>query len=520
MAGKTVLGLDGSDRTEASMIDCGFSVGSCSLSSDAQSSDARLLPNDPTAREIFSHLRERMTRALHGHEDGNSGEGVRLNMSLHPDLYGARLFGKQTKIFYALMRHFSEHALRQGTAPLLDIGSSIEVDEDQFSALQPVIAEAHEESLREGHYTNYPSSWGLLRLRRSIAALYQRKYGVSLDHEREVMVTGGIIKAVDILLQALNVQHVVVPSLSPSYLFSMARLRGKNIIPVDLNLRDGSFDLDRLARELNVRRLYPGGSNESALFYMTLPSAPAGTLPDEKFMQDELIPFLQRYGLPTVSDSYIYATSFCGKGVRPFMTYKGARDVGVETITLSKELGLPGIRMGGMVGNREIINAVRLFASSVLDMIPLPNQNLAAHALDRIDPGPVAKRVSAELHDEILPGFEKLGWPVLRPQAGLDLLVAVPQVFQREVPNCSQRSFYAAIALLMKYGVGFCPVSECGEEESGKWLRVVIKQNDRKVARALERLANCGFRWDTFSIDPGLFSAIRMLEDEIDITKL
>jgi aspartate/methionine/tyrosine aminotransferase len=92
-------------------------------------------------------------------------------------------------------------------------------------------------------------------------------------------------------------------------------LRGKKVINVELDLETGNFDLKKLAHDLE-------GSAGKTLFYMTTPSAPSGTMPTDEFITSELIPFARRYGIP-------------------------------------------------------IINAVRLFASSALEMMSNANQNLA-----------------------------------------------------------------------------------------------------------------------------------------------
>ncbi len=463
-------------------------------------------PLNPEVTARFEIIRERITRAL-GEQNGSGP----LKHAINPHLLTARSGGGQVKTYYAIMRALREN----GAADMLDIGSSIEVDAKDREILHPIIESAHEESLAAGHHMMYPSSWGTLELRQSIAGFFEKMGVVNLDPHREVMVTAGIMKAIDALMRSLRITTVIVPTLSPSYLYSLIRLQGKQIIPAPLDLNTGVLNLRAVKKNLKRQKVRDG----QALFYTTLPSAPAGTLPDEDFMEHEFIPFAHRHGFPVVSDTYATQTVFGNKKIRPLLSYPGAKDVGVEAITIAKEHGMPGVRVGGLAGNKDLINIMRLFGSSAYTMMPMHDQHLAAKVLNEMDTEHVGEKLKYELENEILPGFQTLNWPVKKPDAGLDLLVPIPPGFMG-VKNPRDRTLCAALALLMEYGVGFSPVSECDTSESGKWLRVVIKQDDKKIPKALARLAEKGFDWRTYKPDPAFLESILKFQSEIDLTKL
>lgn len=433
----------------------------------------------------------------------------RLPIEINPKMVAVREGDWPIKVFYSLMRRIRE----ESDNSIIDIGSSVEVDQEHLGLLNTVLEEAHKDSLNLGHYTEYPSSWGLFRLRENIARVFERRTGLTLDPRREAMVTGGIIRAVDSAIQSLNITHVIIPSLAPYFARSLAILRGRDVIEVPLELATGNFDLAVLEIRLAERQVKEG----KALMYMTLPSSPAGTLPEEEFIENQLIPFAQRHNMPVISDTYIFATTFSGQPVQPFMSYPRAKEVGIEAITVSKELGLPGIRIGGVVGHPEIINAMRLFAASSLEMLPTPNQNIAANALEKIKPEPVAERLGKALKEDILPRFEKMGWPVITPQAGLDMLVEIPKGYREA--NVVDHSLLTSLSILLQYGIAFSPASVFGPD-GDRYLRVVLKQADRKIPRALDRLVNMDFDWKTAKPSDEIIEKTQNLIQGLDLTRL
>ncbi|MBI5613568.1 aminotransferase class I/II-fold pyridoxal phosphate-dependent enzyme [Candidatus Gottesmanbacteria bacterium] len=251
--------------------------------------------------------------------------------------------------------------------------------------------------------------------------------------------------------------------------------------------------------------------------YITHPAAPVGTVMDDDFIDYKLIPFCKTRGITLFSDSYISATQFNGKRLRPILSYPKAMEVSVEAITVAKELGLPGARAGGIAGNEYIINGIRLLAATEVDIVPGPSQILAAKALSEIKPEIIGQKIQKELEGEILPRFERMGWPVLKPRAGIDMIIAIPPLFrQADIDN---PSLLAAITMLRKYRVAMCPCSVFGP--AGKYaLRLVIKQKEGEIAIALDKMRGEGFYWQ--GEKPTMKDALFLHEElmRLDLTKL
>jgi LL-diaminopimelate aminotransferase len=238
---------------------------------------------------------------------------------------------------------------------------------------------------------------------------------------------------------------------------------------------------------------------------------------EDEFIEKQLIPYLTEKGVWVMADSTVYTTKFDGTPIRPMVSYSGFTNIGVESVTLSKEFGLPGTRIGGLVGNRDIVNAVRMLAGTEVDILPAAEQRIAAKALRRLDPCPVERRIAQELHTETLPRLAAMGWPVVLPHAGVDMVIEVPPKYKES--GIQDPSLLASFSLLRRYGVGLCPASVFSTEGKN-YLRLGLKQKRGKVPYALDIMSSQGFDWRT---DEPSGEDIAYLEDKIrtlDLTRL
>lgn len=427
---------------------------------------------------------------------------------IRPEILMARGGDVSIKLFYAKMREARENGL-----DVLDIGSSVKVGNVELPLVTQVVDQAHEESITRGLYTEYASSWGTMDLRSAITDYFAEWGGVDLDPKTETMVSRGIMDSYDRTIRAFSWKGVIVPDWAPYYARSKATINRLPIIDVPIDLNTGNLRLDVLEQVFQEQGIDPHG----LLMYITHPAAPVGTVMQDDFIEGHLIPFCRDKGIILFSDSYICATQFDGRRLRPILSYNSAKDVCVEAITVAKELGLPGARAGGIAGNEYIINGIRLLAATEVDIVSGPSQILAARALKQIQPEMVGQRIRSELENEILPRFIEMGWPFLKPQAGIDMVIAVPPGFRRD--DIENPSLLAAVAILRRYGVAMCPCSVFGPD--GKYaLRLVLKQKEGEIARALDKMQSEGFCWQT---EKPTVEDITFLNEELarlDLTRL
>lgn len=404
---------------------------------------------------------------------------------IRPEILMARGSDVSIKLFYAMMREAREIGIE-----ILDIGSSVKVGDVELPLVTQVIDQAHEESKTMGLHTEYSSSWGTMNLRNAITDYFANWGGVDLDPKTETMVSRGIIDSYGRTIRVFDWKGVIVPDWAPYYARSIATVNRLPILDLPIDLNTGNMRLDILEHMFEEQKIDPHG----LLMYITHPASPVGTVMEDGFIEEQLIPFCKDRGIILFSDSYINATQFDGKRLRPILSYNGAKDVCIETITVAKELGLPGARAGGIVGNENIINGIRLLAATEVDIVSGPSQILAATALNQIRPEIVGQRIQSELENETLPRLIKMKWPFLKPQAGIDMIIAIPPGFRQD--DIENPSLLAAITILKRYGVAMCPCSVFGPK--GKYmLRLVLKQKEGEISRALDKMSREGFCWQT-----------------------
>lgn len=434
-----------------------------------------------------------------------------MEMKLNPGLVLARGRDFPVKLFYSFIRTF----VKENRIKILDIGSDIQVSAYEQKTINTIAKEIQVSINRHGDYTKYSSSFGTIELRTAIANFYGRR-GVIVDPIQDVMITRGIIDAIEKVIRSLDLTHVIMPSILPFFPETISYMGGKKVIFASVDIETGEINLKSL--KAKIKHLNP--EKGRVLMYMAHPAAPSGALMSDGYIQKKLLPFLRQKGVMLFVDNYIYETCF-NEGfcpIRSILSFPGASDNVIEAMGIAKEYGLPGLRIGAITGNKSVVEAVRLLAATAVDMIPLANQRLATRMINEIDPKVSAHRVVEEFYKEVVPRLNAMGWPFVMPKAGFDLLVKVPPNFYQE--DIKDPALYACFSILRKFGVAFYPVSFPYRKTHRFFLRIVLKQKPGKIGRALDLLVRKGFKWGDFQPTE---KDVHFLNEQIktlDLTKL
>ena len=197
----------------------------------------------------------------------------------------------------------------------------------------------------------YSTSRGIPRLRRAISRWYEERYNVDIDPESEAIVTIGSKEGLAHLMLA-TLDHgdtVLVPN--PSYPIHIygAVIAGAQVRSVPLV--EGVDFFNELERA--IRESYP----KPKMMILGFPSNPTAQCVELDFFE-KVVALAKQYDILVVHDLAYADIVYDGWKAPSIMQVSGARDVAVEFFTLSKSYNMAGWRIGFMVGNKTLVNAL------------------------------------------------------------------------------------------------------------------------------------------------------------------
>lgn len=202
------------------------------------------------------------------------------------------------------------------------------------------IREAAVRALRDGRGNQYPPGPGVPELRTAIAAHQERRYGLSYDPDREVLVTAGATEAIAAALLALVEPGDEVIALEPYYdsYAACIAMAGAARVPVTLRPHEGAFrlDLDELRAAVTPR---------TRLLLINTPHNPTGTV----LTRDELTEIARlavERDLLVVTDEVYEHLVFDDAGHLPLASFPGMRERTVSIGSAGKTFSFTGWKVG------------------------------------------------------------------------------------------------------------------------------------------------------------------------------
>lgn len=339
------------------------------------------------------------------------------------------------------------------------------------------------ETVRRPRTHRYSASKGIAGLRRAQAAYYQRRFGVTLDPETEVIATLGSKEGLANLAMAITAPGDVILSPNPSYpihpygfMIAGATLRH---IPA---LHEGRFDPEAYLAALH-RGVVHSVPKPSALI-VSFPSNPTAQVCDLDFYR-ELVKFARRHEVWVLSDLAYAEIYFDDVPPPSILEVEGAREIAVEFTSLSKTYSMPGWRMGFAVGNRRLIGALTRIKSYLDYGAFTPVQVAAAAALNGPQDCVADIRATYKARrDALVEAMGKAGWAIPAPPATMFAWAPVP------APFAHLGSMEFAKILLTEAEVAVSPGVGFGEYGEG-YVRIGLVENEQRIrqaARGVKRL--------------------------------
>ena len=321
----------------------------------------------------------------------------------------------------------------------------------------------------------YSVSRGIAGLRRACAGYYERRFGVELDPEREIVVTLGSKEGLANLAQAITAPGDIVLVPNPCY-----PIHAFGFIMAGASVRHVPVgpEFDFLAElKKAVRHSVP----PPLAIVLNFPANPTAQSVDLDFYS-EIVEFCRDHGIFVLSDIAYAEIYFAGRPPPSILQVRGARDVAVEFSSLSKTYSMAGWRIGFAVGNAQLIAALTRVKSYLDYGAFTPVQIAATAALN----GPqdciteIRDRYRVR-RDVLLDGLRQGGWEIPAPSATMFAWAPIPPAFR------SLGSLAFSKLLLERANVAVAPGIGFGEYGEG-FVRIALVENRHRLRQAARNI--------------------------------
>jgi alanine-synthesizing transaminase len=375
------------------------------------------------------------------------------------------LFGKINALKYAK---------RRAGIDVIDLGMGNPTDVPDATVIEKLCEAARDEKSHR-----YSVSNGLPHLRREVSLRYQRLHGVTLDPEAEVLAGLGSKEVFSHMCLALlgPGDTAVVPAPSfPIHVYSVALASG-NVMSLDCTQPDRF-----LSAIANVaEHLYP----RPKVLIINYPHNPSTTVVARDFFV-EVVALAKRYGFMVIHDFAYGDVCFDGYQAPSFLSVPGAKDVGVETTTMSKGYNMAGWRLGFCAGNSEMVRALATIKGYYDYGIFQAVQVAGIIALRTGDE--LVRRQALEYQrrrDVLVDGLRRIGWELESPKASMFVWARYPEEWQRRMGSID-----FSMKLLEEAEVAVSPGRGFGDLGEG-YLRLALVENEQRLRQAVRQISRC-----------------------------
>src|SRR5205807_182059 len=218
---------------------------------------------------------------------------------------------------------------------------------------------------------------------------------------------------------------------------------------------------------------------------LNFPHNPSTTVVERDFF-DNVVKLALRFGFMVIHDFAYGDVCFDGYRAPSFLSVPGAKEVGVETSTMSKGFNMAGWRLGFCAGNAEMIRALATIKGYYDYGIFQPIQIAGIIALRHGEE--LVERQSGEYEqrrDVLVDALRRIGWEVTLPRASMFVWARYPQEWRGRMGSID-----FAMKLLEEAEVAVSPGRGFGEAGEG-YLRLALVENEQRLRQAVRQIARC-----------------------------
>ncbi len=350
---------------------------------------------------------------------------------------------------------------------------SFGIGDPDIATPDSVVAALRESALDPLNH-RYAESDGLPMFRRAVAEWYERRFGVSLDPNTEVLSLIGAKEGIGHVALCFIEPGDIALIPDPSYpVYSVGTLfAGGESYTMPLSEENGWLpDLDAIPEDV---------ARKATVMWLNYPNNPTGATAELDYFQ-RVVDFAKKHEIAVMHDACYTEVTYDGYRPSSFLQAEGAKDVGLEFHSLSKTYNMTGWRLGMAVGNAEMIDKLMIVKSNLDSGVPQAVQLMGIEAMG-LPQAAIDERntVYQRRRDRITAALREIGLEVRLPKASLYIWARVPEGYTSAA--FSERLLEER-DVLVSPGTGY---GRCGEG----YVRLSLTVPDVEIEKALERLAS------------------------------
>ena len=324
----------------------------------------------------------------------------------------------------------------------------------------------------------YSSSKGIPNLRLAVSRLYERKFGVLLDPETEVVSAIGAKEGFSHLMWVLLQpgDAAIVPS--PSYPIHIwgPYFAGADTRQVSLGHRgDGADYVD------NVMAEWEYGWPKPRVVALSFPHNPTTTTIELPDLQ-RLVDWARERDVVLVHDFAYADIAFDGWRPPSILQCEGAKDCAVELYSMTKSYSMAGWRMAFLVGNAEVVQALAKLKSYLDYGTFQPIQIAATVTLNEaVDYPSEVNAVYERRRNALVEGLNRAGWPLPAPKGTMFAWARIPEPYREMGSIEFAKLLVTDCDVATSPGVGFGP-------DGDEYVRFALIENEQRIAQAARQL--------------------------------
>ena len=364
-----------------------------------------------------------------------------------------------------------KHNLRQNDVDVIDLGMG-----NPNEPTPALIVDKLREAASDKRNQRYSASRGVFNLRREVARYYERHWSVGLDPESEVIATIGTKEGFSHLCLATLGPGDVVLTPTPSFPIHIYApvIAGANVIGV--SMMEGEEALLGKIAEM-CRTVSP----RPKIVILNFPHNPTARTVEIGFFE-EVVNLARRFGFYVIHDFAYGLTTFDGYKAPSFLQVPGAKDVGVESLTMSKGYNMAGWRIGFMAGNPDMVHLLAAIKGYYDYGIFQAIQIATVIALRHCEEDMLEQAALYQQRRDVLcEGLARAGWQIEPPNATMFVWVKIPEPYRQ------MGSIEFAMECLKKAEVAVAPGRGFGEDGEG-YLRIALVENEQRLRQAVRQL--------------------------------